>query len=282
MSFFFPFSNPFSLSLISSLILVFSLLVLSLIISLALSLVISLVLSLVLSPVLSMVLSLVHLVLFMLVLFLVLSLPHSLVLFLVLVPSLLVVFLVHLVLFLFPADYLTALVRVSVTIEDPSSEPPFELALDLSEQRAREIIRETAVTHTTSRSAWEVQQVGVNREHLQHVRTERLVGSVPGQGLGPGSGLGQGRDDVDFTQDVMSQARAQGLTLTAVFLQITEALRANPHVVRCTLGMLPELLRQTTVSMSVAHEDAVREVIIRSEAVRGSQTSRCSLLDTHL
>ena len=284
MSFFFPFSNPFSLSLISSLILVFSLLVLSLIISLALSLVISLVLSLVLSPVLSMVLSLVHLVLFMLVLFLVLSLPHSLVLFLVLVPSLLVVFLVHLVLFLFPADYLTALVRVSVTIEDPSSEPPFELALDLSEQRAREIIRETAVTHTTSRSAWEVQQVGVNREHMQHVRSERLVGSVlgQGQGLGPGSGLGQGRDDVDFTQDVMSQARAQGLTLTAVFLQITEALRANPHVVRCTLGMLPELLRQTTVSMSVAHEDAVREVIIRSEAVRGSQTSRCSLLDTHL
>ena len=104
-------------------------------------------------------------------------------------------------------------------------------------------------------------QVGVNREQSQHVRAERLAATGPG--LGPGSGLGQGRDDVDFSQDLTSQARTQGLTLTAVFLQITEALRANPHVVRCSLGMLPELLRQTTVSMSVAHEDAVREVIIR-------------------
>ena len=153
------------------------------------------------------------------------------------------------------ADYLTALVRVSVTIEDSSSEPPFELALDFSESRAREIIRETAVTHTTVRSAWEVHQVGVNREQLQHVRSERLAGAGPGLGLE--------KDDVDFTQDLVTQARNQGLTLTAVFLQITEALRANPHVVRCSLGMLPELLRQTTVSMSVAHEDAVREVIIR-------------------
>ena len=156
--------------------------------------------------------------------------------------------------------------RVSVTIDDPSSEPPFELALDLSETRAREIIRETAVTHTTTKSAWEVHQVGVNREQMQHVRSERLMG--PGQGLGQGQGLvqapGQGFDDVDFSQDLLSKARGQGLTLTAVFLQIAEALRANPHVVRCTLGMLPELMRQTTVSMSVAHEDAVREVIIRS------------------
>ena len=152
--------------------------------------------------------------------------------------------------------------RVSVTIDDPSSEPPFELALDLSETRAREIIRETAVTHTTTKSAREVHQVGVNREQMQHVRSERFNGS--GQGLGPGQAPGQGLDDVDFSQDLMSKARGQGLTLTAVFLQIAEALRANPHVVRCTLGMLPELMRQTTVSMSVAHEDAVREVIIRS------------------
>ena len=150
-----------------------------------------------------------------------------------------------------------------MTIEDPSAESPFELAFDFSESRAREIIRETAVTHTTTRSTWEMHHVGVNREQSQHVRAERLGAAGSGPGLGPGSGLGQGRDDVDFTQDLTSQARTQGLTLTAVFLQITEALRVNPHVIRCSLGMLPELLRQTTVSMSVAHEDAVREVIIR-------------------
>jgi hypothetical protein len=34
-------------------------------------------------------------------------------------------------------------------------------------------------------------------------------------------------------------------------------------VARCHLGLLPELLRQTSVSLSVAHEDAVRAALVR-------------------
>ena len=92
-----------------------------------------------------------------------------------------------------------------------------------------------------------------------------------------------------FNDTAAAVADQHGLTLSAALLRVTAALQMNPkvrglsnphlgpylipiyacaQVARCHLGLLPELLRQTSVSLSVAHEDAVRAALVREAGTR--------------
>ena len=159
----------------------------------------------------------------------------------------------------------------------------------MSEERAREIIKEAAVAHAAARGASELHALRTGDRGAQRV----------------------------FTDTAAGVADQHGLTLTAALLRVTSALQMNPKVcliqahrwlrwrisvhrdvqalypvtrsfcrpcppiplpllcrttpfflrpckmARCLLGQLPELLRQTSVSLSVAHEDAVRAALVR-------------------